>query len=351
MPSAPRALAAAIVVVVGLVLAGCGHGGSSAPQSTEGTPAQITAAALSYVNTFRIQCGEAPLTDAPALDNAAGGHAGWMVLQEIGLTHYETTDGTAGGPPATSNPLYRGVTPAARVQANNGGVDLLVGTTYQESLTTFAGPNAITEQWYSIYHRLPLMRAATAYFGFGDWDAALDLFPGTLPVGHGFSTTLVATDPSLTTVIASSWPPTGLAAIPPIWNPATETPNAFDPGNGGQNPPTPATGLLGPPLHIILPTSQDWATVSVLLASPGTASVPLYLLVGGSTVPSLTGSDPATLAFTDAQLQPGELFIVPQAPLQSYTTYTASLTATTQGTTPDTVTLGVSAPWTFTTGQ
>ncbi len=348
-----RAPGLLILAALGAGLAACGHGGPSGPQSVEGTPQQITAAAIAYVNAYRAQCGEAPLADSLALDTAATRHAGWMVLQGIGFSHFETTDGTSGGPPATANLLFAAVTPAARAAIANGGPDIVPGSTYSEVICNIPGPAAIQWMWYTVYHRLPLMRPTTAFFGFGDWDASLDQFPGDgLTQGSGFATCLVATNPALVTVVASSWPATGTTAVLPTFDPAAETPNAFDPGNPAQSPHTPATGRLGPPLHVVLPTSQPWASVSVTLADPNGISVPLYVLVGGGALPALTAPvDASTTVYTDSNLNPGEIIIVPQSPLMAQSLYTATLNAATTGTTPDTVVLGVSAPWSFTTGQ
>ncbi len=349
----PRARGLLLVGALGALIAACGHGGPSGPQSVEGTPSQITAAALGYLNIYRAQCGEAPLTDSPALDTAATQHAGWMVLQGIGFTHFETTDGTSGGPPATANVLFAAVTPAARAAKANGGIDVAPGAAYSEVICNIPGANAIQWMWYTVYHRLPLMRPTTSFFGFGDWDASLDQFPGDgLIQGSGFATCLVATNPALVTVVASSWPATGTTGVLPTFDPSVETPNAFDPGNPAQSPHTPATGRLGPPLHVVLPTSQPWATLSVTLTDPLGGSVPLYVLVGGGALPALTAPvNGSTAVYTDSNLNTGEIIIVPQSPLMPQSNYTATLDAATTGTTPDTVVLGLSAPWTFTTGQ
>jgi hypothetical protein len=81
--------------------------------------------------------------------------------------------------------------------------------------------------------------------------------------------------------------------------------------------------------------------------------LPLYMLCGGATVPTLTGpaTTPASTVSTDSQLQQGEIMFMAQTPLVPNTSYQAVLTAATVGTTPDTIQVGVSAPWTFTTGN
>jgi hypothetical protein len=356
MPRRSRVGLALPVLALAFAIAGCGHNGPAAgPGSVEGTPAQITAAALLYINQFRGQAGEAPLTDAPAMDTAAVSHAGWMVLNNNGLTHFETVDGTAGGIPASTNPLFTGVQPGDRVRAQNTGADIVPGAAYHEVISSVPGPTAVDWMWNTVYHRLPLMRRSSTLFGFGDWDASLDQFPfNSLPAGSGYATLLVAQDPSVTTVIAGSWPATGATGILLSYDPNTETPNPFAPGNAGQNPGTSSTGPIGPPLHVILPTSQDWSTITVTLTIQGTAvALPLFLLCGGGTVPTLgaAATSPASTVSTDSQLQQGELFFLSQSPLLPNTTYQATISATTVGTSPDTIELGVSAPWTFTTGN
>jgi len=346
----------ALLLLLAIGISACGkHGPTAGPGSTEGTPLQISNAAVLYLNQYRGQSGQPPATEEPPMDTAAVQHAGWMVLENNGLTHYETVDGTPGGVPATANPIYTAVAVADRIRAQNAGLDILPNAIYSETISSIPGPQSIAWMWNTVYHRLPLMRHNLSMVGFGDWDAALDNYPyDGLPAGSGYATLDCAQDPTITTVIAASWPAPATVGMLLWYDPNTEIPNPFNPANTGQNPPTVATGQIGPPLHIILPTSQDWSTISMALTIQGTTvPLPLYMLCGGVAIPTLTGpaTTPASTVSTDTQLQQGEIMFMAQSPLVPNTSYQAVLTATTVGTTPDTIQVGVSAPWTFTTGN
>jgi hypothetical protein len=334
-----------LVVACLLAAVGCKHhGNGQGPGSVEGTPVQIDQSALTAINEFRTETGQVALLDNVALDTAAIRHAGYLALRANGYSHFETVDGTAGGVPDTTNVLFTAVDPASRVRSANGGPDILSGATYDEGSCSIPGAAAIHWLWYSVYHRLPLMRADTVYVGFGDQDSAKGAFPTAfVPAGSGYATMVTASDPTKTAV-ASSWPPNGTTAVDRWYNPLTETPNPLSSTNGGQNPAMPdVTTRVGPPLHVILPTSQDWATITITLQVQGSGvNEALYILCGGAS--AVAG------ASTDVQLRQGEIVFMDQAELQPNTTYAVTVVATTVGATPDSVTLGAGGTWIFTTG-
>lgn len=335
-PSRSAALAAAGAC---LALAACG--GSSGSGFTV-TAEAIQSDALVQVNLLRAQAGAPALTADAALGTAATRHAGWMARRALGLTHFETTDGTAGGAADTASPLFAAVQPADRV-AVALGTPLPVGPTYQEVLTSLGGTLAIRWMWYGAYQRLPLMRAETTAFGYGDQAGAAQRHPGTgIPAGSGFGTALVSGTLPLAPTTAQHWPPHGAIGVERAVNTNAYSPDPLDPANGGQTPATAAITRSGPPLTIIVPTSQDWASITATLTPQGGAAVPLVVLCGGSAAP--------VGAIRDTGLRVGEIVLIADAPLLADTTYTATLDATTVGGTPDTVSLGIATPWTFTTG-
>jgi hypothetical protein len=332
-----------------LALAGCGGGGSSGPTLIEGPPGVVQQSAVDALNAFRTQAGLPAVTLNAALNTAASKHAGYLSLRASGFSHFETVDGTAGGTPDTANVLYTAVQPADRARAANGGADIAVGSTYDESSCSIGGPTAIHWLWYAVYHRMPLARYEAQAAGFGDQDTALGTFPTSgVPSGTSYAVLLLAGAPPVGAV-ASSWPPN--AATPVIERQIStdaETPDPLSSATTGQTPATPDVDLVGPPLHVILPTSSDWASVAVTLEAQGSGvEESLYILCGGAAAPSVPAY--ATVSVDDpSRLRPGELVVLPLSPLQPNTVYAWTLTATT--TAAESVTVGSPTAWTFTTG-
>jgi hypothetical protein len=339
-----------------LAVAGCGGHGSSGPNLIEGPPSVVQQQALAAVNVFRVQAGVPALTANAALNTAASRHAGYLTLRASGYSHFETVDGSAGGVPDTTNGLYTAVLPDDRARSANGGTDVATGASYDESTCSIGGQTSIHWLWYTVYHRMPLARYEAQLAGFGDQNTALGTFPTSgVPVGTGYSVLLLAGVPPVGAV-ASSWPPNGTLDVERQISTDAETPDPFSATTTGQTPATPSIDLVGPPLHVILPTSSDWASVSVTLnaqpvGGPAGTEENLYIFCGG-TAPPTTFPAYATVILDDpSRLRQGEMVIVPAVPLQPNMTYAWTLTATTTAApTPETVTVGSPTAWTFRTG-
>jgi hypothetical protein len=334
-----------------LAAAGCGHS-SSGPTLIEGPPSVVQQAAVDALNAFRGQAGVPLVTMLTSLNTAASRHAGYLSLRANGYSHFETVDGTAGGIPDTANNLYTAVLPDDRARSANGGTDVFAGAAYSESTCSIGGATGIHWLWYTVYHRLPLARYEAVDVGFGDQDTALGSFPSSgVPPGAGYGCVLLAANPPSGTT-ASSWPPDGATAIERQISTNSETPDPLSSSTTGQTPATPDVDLVGPPLHVILPTSNDWQSVAVTLqAAPG--GVPsgveenLYILCGGTAAPTVPAY--ASVFVDDpSRMRAGELVIIPQSPLQANTPYQWTLTATT--TAAESAQVGVPTAWTFTTG-
>lgn len=360
-----------------LVLAGCGASPSASTGNGAG-PGQEQQGALTQLNAYRLQAGVAPIGLSQALDIAATRHAGYQILKNaassttsIILTHYETVDGTPTGTPDTSasNVFFTAVTPAQRYELENGGQDLYPSSLvlYSEGLTTGLGTGTIVALWNSVYHRLPLVRSTTTLFGFGDSEQVFVQYP-TIPVNEfaGFGTTATAGSSGFP-VLRSVWPPDGTRYVQPTFDPQAETPDPIGTPptssstiNTSQSPPCATTPItaVGPPLEVTLPTSLNWMTVVVsFTAHNSTTQLPVYVLAGfvntgTATAPVFPPSLPSGVTCYDANLNPGELVIVPQQPLALGSSYDWSVTATTvaSGGGSDQITTGPT-PLTFTTAQ
>ncbi len=225
-----------------------------------------------------------------------------------------------------------------RIRAANGGLDLYPGTTvtYSEGLTSAAGPPTIAALWNTVYHRLPLIRSTTELFGFGDAaQAGAQYGSGTIPAGVTGYDTIELAGATTVPITASWWPANALTNVPYSFSTDHEAPDPIglqEPGgtpNPFQSPQVWSTDIdaVGVPLIVLIPTSLDWATVTVSLHQQGSAvQLPAWVLAGfvnsGSVgAPVFPATLPTGVTCFDANLMPGELVVVPQAPLLPATHY------------------------------
>jgi hypothetical protein len=326
-----------------IALAACG----AAPTSTTGenaAPADVQVAALSRVNAFR-QAANLPIVQlVQALDVSAVKHAGYQAIRytidpSVLLTHYETAPPPAGvdppdpnGVPDTSNPLFTGVNLTPRFRAANGGNDLYPPGLYiySEDISSVSGGDAsVKSLWNTVYHRLPMCRHSTLVYGYGDAETArLQYAEKNVPNVAGWGTHDFAGRQDVT-ITGSCWPENNGHFIVPSFDTDTEHPDPLDGSNIHQTPtPAPAAGVVGNPLHFIAPTSLPWTAVTVTLneaATPGT-QLPVYVIAGfpqGSPPPLASG-----VTAWDDQLEAGEIFVLPQSPLDYGVTYQYSISGT-----------------------
>jgi hypothetical protein len=342
-----------VLLPLAALLASCGS--AKAPTTgADAVPTQQQQAALLEVNRFRSQAGIAGLSINQALDIAATRHAGYQVLEQPAappaLTHNETD---------TGNALYTAFDFGARIRAANGGHDLYSpGHVYYEGISSDGQPTSIGSLWNTVYHRLPMSRHESILFGYGEDETARTVFPEAhVPDTSANPNLAYATcefaGPGGTTITASWWPSNGVTNVATEFDPHQESPDPFSGSNSGQSPAMPSDDKVGPPFHIIAPTSQEWASATITLALQSTPAVqiPVYVLVGyGHPDPShfddpTANPPPAPTTFVptgsvtawayDVELDVGEIFVMAVDPLTNATGYQYSVSATTHGGSPD----------------
>ncbi len=337
--------------LIALAFAGCG--GSSPATNTAGSgngqpPTVVQSNALAAANALRAEAQVPAMTIDGRLNTAATRHAGYQAIEGGNLTHVE---------PNSANALFTAVQFGDRIRAQNGGVDLFgssSGHVYYECISSVAGAASMRSLWNTVYHRIPIMRHESTLFGFGDLDIARVQYPTAgVPAftGNGYATSEFAgLGLSSSAVTASRWPAVGETGVETSFSTDSETPDPVGlqmPGgtpNSLQNPQTEPTDVdvVGPPLHVIFPTSQNWTAVSVAMKH-GSTSDPVYILLGFVQPAAF----PTTIAGAswDQDLNAGEIFILPKVPLLAGTVYDVAVTATTASSS-----LSIPAgSWTFTT--
>jgi hypothetical protein len=169
---------------------------------------------------------------------------------------------------------------------------------------------------------------------------------GNSPAGNGYAT-LDFTGYAIPAISLSYWPKNSLTGVPKAFDTTTESPDPLPSG--------PLT-TVGPPLHLVAPTLDNWTSITVTLSyNAGANHIPVHLIVGGkynaAVAPATVGGDASadTPTLDTNDLNAGEVFILPlasgNAGLAASTTYTWSITAVDSSATS----FGV-GPYTFTTG-
>jgi hypothetical protein len=284
---------------------------------------------LADLNGLRAQCGGTALPAVSTLNClivSSVRHAGYQSL-------YDTKNGGAsldhGEPDSTIN-LYTSTDFWIRIEDANSGQDVTNTNEYYEDIASQALTPAMDSLWNTVFHRLPMMRHQVTSVGYGDMAMARSDYPtagipttdawGNTPPGNGYATLDFAAYPT-PAITLSWWPLSGTTGVPPLFVSTTESPNPLPSG--------PAN--VGPPLHMICPTTLNFTSVTATLSSSG-GSQSVYLLVGGATTgpaaPTSFGGQTSSANCTlNSDLNAGELFLIPLAPLASNTVYTYSITA------------------------
>jgi hypothetical protein len=93
---------------------------------------------------------------------------------------------------------------------------------------------------------------------------------------------------------------------------------------------------VGPPLHVIHPAMLNFTAVSVTFTQ-GATHLPVFVMVGGTMPATISGDATAAQTATSSELNPGEVFVIPLAPLAGSTVYTYAITTIDSSSTHTTV--------------
>jgi uncharacterized protein YkwD len=228
--------------------------GTSNLMTSQSTP-------LAELNALRAQSSSAaPFTTHTGYVTAAVRHAGYQ--SEFGsITHGESDSSKRFFVNnAFDSRIVAGCTAAADPGTFGWGTGInLVG----EDIASNGGVAAIAGLWNTVYHRLPMMRSQYSKIGIGDRVAAaadpLNSAPQVIvtPTTTAFLT-LDFGGASATAQIAAQWPMNLQGNVYSSFNTDSESPDPIGGANG-----TPTDGLVGVPIHIILPTTHDFTSLTI----------------------------------------------------------------------------------------
>lgn len=132
-----------------------------------------------------------------------------------------------------------------------------------EDIASNGGVGAVAGLWNTVYHRLPMMRSQYTRLGIGDRvDAsvhALNYVPQviTTPTTSAYLS-IDFGGASATAQIAAQWPANNQTNVYNSFSTDSESPDPVGGTNG-----TPTDNLVGVPIHVILPTSNDFTSLTI----------------------------------------------------------------------------------------
>lgn len=323
-------LRSSCVTLTLLTLVACGGGGGSGTTSTTPPPvtgggevtgerAVVNSVRLGELKTFRSQCGGAALPDVVSDDRlitSAVKHGGWQALYDqknhtASLNHYE---------PDQTLPLSVDDSPFIRMQ--DAGAPSAYNIPMAEDIASMSDGQTMLFLWNTVYHRIPMMMHAYTHLGYGDMRLARMEYPAAnVPAvspwdgsDNGYATLDWFGD-SAPSITQSWWPGAGLSGVPTTFYSNTESPD-----------PVPGLNAVGPPLHVIFPTTRYLTTLTARLRpTAGGADLTLRILVGTGLGSGAIVVPPGTIA--DSELDVGQVFLIPMSPLASGVSYTWSCSA------------------------
>ncbi len=226
-----------------------------------------TATVLAEINRYRADAGEPAIVANSALDLSATRHAGYQAETDA-ISHNESD---------TTKVFYVNTDFYRRISIANGGTassNSWPGTstdTVYETIATKGDAGAAVSLWNTVYHRIPMMRRHTTLLGNGDRSDAMadSRYTGAVVppfVGPGTANqqyeTIDYSANSALAQIASHWPPDGATGIGLSFDSDTESPDPLSTVNGNG---TPSDGVVGTPLHLVLPTTASFASLTISL--------------------------------------------------------------------------------------
>jgi uncharacterized protein YkwD len=218
--------------------------------------AGVGATVLSELNAYRSASVNLPaVTSDSGYATAATKHAGYQ-CETNAINHNE---------PDNTKLLYVNTDFWRRISLAKGGTasSNTWGTgidTVFEDIASTGGADAVPQLWNTVYHRVPMMRRQVSIIGNGDRTAAAAL-PGSDVSGTGTGyQTIDFGGVSGTAVMTSYWPHDGTTNVFQSFNTDQETP---DPVGLSNTNGTPTAVTVGPPIHVLLPTTEDFTALTI----------------------------------------------------------------------------------------
>lgn len=234
--------------------------------TSQGTP-------LGEMNALRVQSSASipAFTTHPGYVTAAVKHAGYLSEVQQAAPGSPLTHGESNSPARrffVDNDFGNRINVGCVGAGDSGwGTDNAVAITLiGEDIASNGGPAAIANLWNTVYHRLPMMRSQYRRVGLGDRvDAAAD---PTLNAAPQVITT--PTTAAFLTIdfggrgdhaqLPGHWPTDGQTNVYFSFRSDSEGPDPIDAGNANG---TPTDEFVGVPIHVIVPTSNDFTSFTI----------------------------------------------------------------------------------------
>jgi uncharacterized protein YkwD len=214
------------------------------------------ATVLSELNAYRAASINLPaVTSDSGYATAATKHAGYQC--ETNAINHNEPDNTK--LLFVNTDFWRRISIAkgGTVSSNTWGTG--IDTVYEDIAST-GGADAVPQLWNTVYHRVPMMRRQVSIIGNGDRAAAAALPGSDVAVsGTGYQT-IDFGGVSGTAVMTSYWPHDGTTNVFMSFNTNQESP---DPVSTTNTNGTPDATTVGPPIHILLPTTQNFTALTI----------------------------------------------------------------------------------------
>ena len=264
MPQAALALSTTYTVSV-TAIAGTETFSHSWSFTTASTALPYTQAnELAELNYLRTRSGVPSVSSNPGYVTSSTKHSGYQ-CETSALNHYE---------PDSGRTFYVANLPWDRINAGLIAESIAVGSsgwgvgisTVGEDVASNGGLDAVSLLWNSVYHRLPMMRTTSSIVGIADrteaFAHALNSGPVIASTGSGYLTINFGGNNSAAQV-QSYWPHDGETNVHYAFNTNSESPDPLGTNSGTDPNSAPAFDTVGTPIHIILPTVNNFTELTI----------------------------------------------------------------------------------------
>ncbi|HEX3132279.1 MAG TPA: hypothetical protein VHX44_01715, partial [Planctomycetota bacterium] len=126
---------------------------------------------------------------------------------------------------------------------------------------------AISLLWDSVYHRIPMMRTTTSFLGIADrsdaYADALNHAPQVITSNTAAYLTINFGGNNSAAQVQSYWPHDNETDVHYTFNTDSEHPDPLGTNSSGDPNDAPAFGTVGTPIHVIVPTTQNFTGLTI----------------------------------------------------------------------------------------